>query len=255
MAAADPVFLETTRNNLRVHALADDDVDSAELGSLLNTLQESLAGNNQTTAHQDSVAFARLGAYAYLRSDEALATAAVSADMAGGHDVSDYLPQGEGSEQYHRLLSELQMVLHEHDVNRAREEAGQRPVNSLWIWGGGVAPQKGVRPIPPLFSEEPLFRGYWESCTGVYDSWNGNFASCLEVAVSGFVVVTTGLHNASTHDVLEDYLCQLHKHMKSGDISSLTLLFRDGLCVEIGRLDFLKFWRRQSTLLTSMLNQ
>lgn len=39
-----------------------------------------------------------------------------------------------------RLLTEMQMVLHEALVNRDREAAGRAPVNSLWPWGGGVLP-------------------------------------------------------------------------------------------------------------------
>ncbi|MCB1639923.1 MAG: hypothetical protein KDI15_13865, partial [Thiothrix sp.] len=30
---------------------------------------------------------------------------------------------------------ELQMLLHQHPVNQARERQGQLPVNSLWLWG------------------------------------------------------------------------------------------------------------------------
>ena len=37
------------------------------------------------------------------------------------------------------LLTEIQMALHEHPVNEAREARGEPAVNSLWIWGGGRA--------------------------------------------------------------------------------------------------------------------
>jgi hypothetical protein len=37
------------------------------------------------------------------------------------------------------LLTEAQMVLHEHPVNEAREARGEAAVNSLWLWGAGRA--------------------------------------------------------------------------------------------------------------------
>lgn len=37
------------------------------------------------------------------------------------------------------LLNEVQMVLHEHPVNEAREARGEPAVNSLWLWGAGRA--------------------------------------------------------------------------------------------------------------------
>lgn len=37
-----------------------------------------------------------------------------------------------------RLLGELQMLLHEHPVNQAREAAGLWPVNAIWIDGAGT---------------------------------------------------------------------------------------------------------------------
>lgn len=258
IAAADPVYLETTLSSLRVHAFGEGDVDSPQLTAILNSLQDSLGGKVRSAGRDEGVAFARLGDLAYLRSDEFLATAAVSADIADGCEIGAFIPDGEGSDHYHRLLSELQMMLHEHDVNRSRESTGKRPVNSLWIWGGGVAPQKDIRPILPLFGDDPIFKGYWESCTGVIEKWTGKFAQCLDLAVGGFVVITPDARNtrdAAGNDRLADYLRQLREHLRRGHINQLTLLFRDGLCVEISRFDLLKFWRRRSPFLIATTTQ
>ena len=45
-------------------------------------------------------------------------------------------------------LNELQMLLHEHPVNQAREARGELPVNSLWLWGGGSLPVTCATPVP-----------------------------------------------------------------------------------------------------------
>jgi hypothetical protein len=38
------------------------------------------------------------------------------------------------------LLNEVQMVLHEHPVNEAREARGEPALNSVWFWGAGRVP-------------------------------------------------------------------------------------------------------------------
>src|SRR3546814_7983843 len=38
--------------------------------------------------------------------------------------------------RWRSLLSEAQVVLHNHPWNARREQSGLPPVNSLWFWGG-----------------------------------------------------------------------------------------------------------------------
>ena len=44
-------------------------------------------------------------------------------------------------ETWRRWLSEMQMLLHEHPVNAAREAAGRAPVTGIWVSGGGALPR------------------------------------------------------------------------------------------------------------------
>lgn len=57
-------------------------------------------------------------------------------------NASTFLPGGEGSGHWRRLLTEIQMLLHTHPINTARESRGKLPVNSLWFWGGAALPEK-----------------------------------------------------------------------------------------------------------------
>ena len=61
--------------------------------------------------------------------------------IANGRNIDSIQPQGEASHQYRVLLNELQMLLFAHPVNQARELRGELPINSVWIWGGGVKPK------------------------------------------------------------------------------------------------------------------
>ena len=50
--------------------------------------------------------------------------------------LTDWWPQEDSLREWRRLLNEIQMVWHEHPVNLAREERGEVPINSLWLYGG-----------------------------------------------------------------------------------------------------------------------
>lgn len=61
--------------------------------------------------------------------------------------LQPFLPQGPHGRTWRRWLSEMQMLLHAHPVNAAREAAGRAPVTGLWIADGGVLP--GAVPALP----------------------------------------------------------------------------------------------------------
>jgi 2,3-bisphosphoglycerate-independent phosphoglycerate mutase len=55
-------------------------------------------------------------------------------------EVIDYLPQGAGASELIRLMSDSQIFLKEHPVNRERAGRGLLPANSIWLWGQGTKP-------------------------------------------------------------------------------------------------------------------
>ncbi len=240
VAAADPIHLEARLDRLRLHALKGAQWPRSDLRAIFDFLQKSL-GDDTT------IAFVRVGNYAYLRGDEAMATASVSAAVIDGQEPDEFMPSGESAAGYHRLSGEMQMCLHDHEINLRREAQGLMPVNSVWFWGGGKAPQKKVQKLPLLFGDDPLFKGYWESCTGVMEPWPGNFARCLDIAVKDLVVVTPAI--GQDGDLLATYFDELRELLKIGRLNKLVLLFRDGLTAEVGRFDAFRLWRRLSELL------
>ena len=242
IAAADPVYLEPRLDFLWLHAVAGDAISPAELGGLIDHLQQTL-GEDQRAG------FTRLGAYSYLRSSKALATADVSAAVVDQCNPGDYLPQGSASGAYRNLLSEIEMALHEHEINQRRVAAGQQPVNSLWIWGGGAAPPVVSRRQPPLFTDDPLLLGYWASAAAPASAWPGDIASCLDAASDGFVaMVPPSRHSAES---LPGMLATLRRALRAGRVSQLTLLFGDGLQARIRRSHVYRLWRRDRTLLAT----
>ncbi|MET0962461.1 MAG: hypothetical protein ABWY05_06520 [Noviherbaspirillum sp.] len=60
-------------------------------------------------------------------------------DAACGHNIDIWMPKGQGERDWRKLQNEIQMAWHAHPVNEARAECGAKPVNSVWLWGGGEA--------------------------------------------------------------------------------------------------------------------
>jgi hypothetical protein len=73
-----------------------------------------------------------------------------------GRDVLAFLPHGDDALHWHKLINEMQMYLHEHAVNQQREARGAWPVNSLWLWGGGYAPNNLTRPAQQICADDAV---------------------------------------------------------------------------------------------------
>ena len=239
IAAADPVNLEPRLDRVFLHALGATRAPASDLRPLFDHLQSKLEDDA-------SIGFARLGSCGYLRADKPIATAPEPAYVLNLQIPTEYMPSGDDAASYRNLRSEIEMALHDHEVNRYREEQGELAVNSLWLWGGGYAPEQETISLPPLFADDPLVKGYWFSKTGVVDSWPGTIASCIESSDAGFVAVAD---EDSNSELLEACLHEARAALRSGRLSRLTLIFRDGIRAEVRRAHALRVWRRISPVL------
>ena len=96
----------------------------------------------------------------YLRLPREVKLPAFSApDLALGDDVFEHTPGAPEARRWRALLSEAQVVLHNHPHNAARQAAGKAPINSLWFWGGGVVPDHAIASHPTLYSDDVLLHG------------------------------------------------------------------------------------------------
>lgn len=237
IAAADPVYLEPRLDHLCLHALQGDDMPDGDLGAIFDYLQERLAG-------QERYGFARIGSCGYVRANSPIQTADSPAYVIDQQLPNDYMPKNDDTGTYHSLRGEVEMALHDHDVNVRRESQGLAPVNSLWLWGGGFAPQQETVPHPPLFANDPTLKGYWLSKTGVVAAWPGSIAACLEASVAGFVAQAMN----GDAEWTQHCLGELRAALNSGRISQLTLIFGNRYQVQVKRSDAWKIWRRESEL-------
>lgn len=239
IAAADPVYLEPRLDHLCLHAQDEQAAPASDLRPLIDHLQTTLGDD-------EDYGFARLGTHGYLRADNAIATAVVPAYVVHRDMPNEYMPDGESTGSYRNLVSEVEMALHDHEVNERRQSQGLQPINCLWFWGGGTAPEQETKPHPPLFANDPMLVGHWLSKTGVVANWPGDIPSCVEASVAGFVAVVP---ESDDPELLARCLRDLRDLLESGRLSGLTLLFRDGIEAQVRAKYRWRFWRRRSPLL------
>jgi hypothetical protein len=128
---AEPVLLVADRDDLVLVDRVDDLVadESAELIALLNR-----------HFSEDGLHFFDAGSVTWLaRVDRPPALRTTPVDIARRRGILPYLPTGPDARTWTRWQNEIQMLLHDHPVNVAREARGRVPVTGVWFWGGGRA--------------------------------------------------------------------------------------------------------------------
>lgn len=131
---ADPVHVEVQRDKLM---LTDKlDIADDEAHALCHALAAHFGDQLAPLAMHPSRWYLRVPA------DPAITTTPLS--HARGRAIESLLPHGPGAPGWHKLLNEAQMLLFDHPVNQAREKRHAKPINSLWLWGGGTLPPAPV---------------------------------------------------------------------------------------------------------------
>jgi hypothetical protein len=240
IAAADPVYMEPRLDRLFLHVLGPEDISRSEMRGLFDGLQETLGTDG-------ALGFARLGSFGYVRATQPIVTAAIPPALVDGRNPDQSLPSSDTAADILKLISEIEMTLHGHPVNAERMACGQPPVNSLWIWGGGYAPERSSVRVPPLFADDSTLRGYWESVDGSAEAWPGTIDACLDACANGFVAVMPADSRDSAE--LQTGLLAVREALRSGRLRHAVLVSADGIRATLRRSDRLRVWRRTSALL------
>lgn len=173
-----------------------------------------------------------------------------SPELVFGRDVRGWLPEGADAGIWHRYLNEIQMLLHDHPANIARESRGALPVNSVWLHGGGVLPEVAPRPTWHIWSTLPLPRGLAQA----------SGAACHDAPVDAPTWRAQRSNGGQHLVVLEamdagqlerDWAAPLLNMLHMGELDRLELVLAlpDGtLHCAVRRSDLWKFWRRPRPL-------
>ena len=101
------------------------------------------------------------------------------------------------------------MLFYEHAVNQAREMRGEFPVNSVWLWGGGLAGKPLLQPFAGIYGDSPLADAFARTagipCTALPDDVRG----CVGSTDGEVLLVWEGLHRAIRHGDLHAWRTSL----------------------------------------------
>jgi len=143
-ARADPVHLRALRDRAVVAPGEALQVSIDETNQFLTTLNQYFSGT--ATFHALD---ARRWSARFSKEKSFLDKPAIEAS---GRDVA--VARGDEA-----LLTEIQMLLHAHPVNEAREARGEPAVNSVWLWGAGRMPAEAQGEWRSVAASEPSVLG------------------------------------------------------------------------------------------------
>lgn len=159
-------------------------------------------------------------------------------DEALGADLFDYLPEGPEGRRWRALLSEAQVVLHNHPVNAERARQGRPPVNSLWFWGAGILPDHVATRFTTILSDDEAMQAFAAVAK----------AAALPLpprwGMAGGDRLFDLRHERDLARIQSHWLSPLLADLRRGELDEATLDFADGAVFVLRRSQRWRFWRR-----------
>jgi hypothetical protein len=159
-------------------------------------------------------------------------------DAAARSDLAEAMPQGADAGMLRRLMTECQMLLHDHPVN-ARRAARELPaINALWLWGGGELAATPSRTLPVIVASDPYAKGLaFVHGRPSRDVPSGPGALACE---ADMVVVAEPME---VRTLEEQWLAPLMRAVSQGSWGRLDVMI-EGWRLSVDRASLWRFWRR-----------
>ncbi len=256
---ADPVYLAPDRDELvlsgpEVLSLSMSEAD--HLATELNVLFE------EDGWHLEAITATRW--YLHLPEDPQIKTSDLS--QVRGQSINRFLPSGVEGKLWHRIMNEVQMVLHASEVNIERQRHGELPVSSLWFWGGGKLPEFGHSCWSQVWSGDVLSRGLAKitrtPCFPVpknSKAWLGQVNAPGEhmIVCDDFISLQNERERndsdawcGALQEFEIEWLPPLLEALRNGELDELTLNPCDGRTFSLTKSRLKYWWRRRKSIRT-----
>ena len=245
---ADPVHLRADQSSLRLfdsHTFPVTQEEADALAAAVTQFYAHLGWQLQAVRPQRW--------YLSLSTVPAITTRPVM--QVAGQDIDPCLPQGRDAADWHAILNEVQMLLHNHPVNIAREQRGEPAINSLWFWGGGELPLAVQTKFVRVASDHPLAMGLAQQAGIARVDLPSESAELIDFAAPGSsLLVTDALESPSLYGEVErwqerllqleqDWFVPLLEALRRGQLTSLAIYPCNGKRFHITRRQLRAFWR------------
>ncbi len=254
---ADPVHLRAERDTVLVSDAAVFDIARDEATALAAALNGHFAVTGITF---DPVRPERW--YARVEHDPAMSAPPLA--EVRGRPMADLMPAGPQGRHWRAVLNEIQMCLHEHQVNQAREARGVPTVNGVWLWGAGRVAESPHTVYQRVVADDPLARGLAHAAGKRQEplpvsarEWlagaggSGVEAIVLDALRAPAAYGDTATWQARLATLERDWFTPLLAALRAGRIGMITL-HSPGVvrthAAETTRQDLRYFWRRRRPL-------
>jgi len=151
---ADPVHLQAQRDQLALVDAGVLAISAAEASALIESLNLHFKQDNLLFISTTPTRW-----YVALDTAPNMVTHPLSA--VAGKSINACLPSGKDSLRWNQIATEIQMLLHTHPVNEARDAQDLPTINSVWFWGGGLLPDLRSSKLlaEQLWANDALARG------------------------------------------------------------------------------------------------
>jgi len=239
---AQPVHLAVDRDDLVLSPPSQLCLSDEESRALFSFLETHCAENELHLRHIDTGLWC-------IGSDRSQDLSTTEIDLAQGRSINGLLPSGRDAGWWQRLILELQMALHEHPVNVAREQRGAPPVNSVWIWGGGTVCRVHRR-FETMCVADPLLRAAARLSHARLTESTGDVNEFItgDHGLVEFVVSTDAGLGASLSHFESDWISPAWEALGKGRLDELTVVLALSKGLVICRCDRTarrRFWRRR----------
>lgn len=157
--------------------------------------------------------------------------------------IKEALPSGTDAAELRRVMTEMQMLLHDHPSNERRARAGLLAANSVWFWSvGSIAPSGASAALPPAFGRVDYLKGLYSLHAQPVHAEAFDVQSIVETArTSGSALAVIEPENFESLEA--QWLRPLSWLLRIGTFSRLRVYYA-GWRVTLQRSDLLRFWRR-----------
>ena len=238
---ADPVHLMLQRDSFSLSEPVPLQVTHAHAEKIITSLNQHFKADDMIFV------LGKSGAW-YLRLEQQPDIQTSLPAVALDRNIYQFMPTGVNASKWLSYINQVQMLLHEHTVNDARESMHAPAINSVWFSGGGLMPQQVAAENGAclILADSPWYQGLAKHSGASIAPLDLNWTSMLDQKYAEVRVALSAQHLSD-----EAHFNALWELLGTKKIQHLVLnfgCFEKTLLATIKPIDRYKFWRKNKTV-------